>query len=143
MHIQLDDDQEPAPPKIALPLERLVFRNNSGQELLCISRTDDDYLSNTADMMFSHIAFGSLAVSALYTVVNLENGTIGLASKGDIAKESSDDFCTPPLKCISTMQTYYPPLNICEDPHCEEYVFMTLDAETRMCRWSHAVPICF
>lgn len=143
LYFQLEDDQEPAPPKVPLPLERLAFRNGSGQELLCVSRSDDDDQSNGADMIFSHIAFGSLAVAALYTTVNLENYTIGLAPKGNASLESTNEFCVKPVVCKSSMQRAFPPLNICEDPDCSEYMFMTLDDDTKMCRWNRAVPVAF
>mmetsp|Transcript_97418 Transcript_97418/g.275506 ORF Transcript_97418/g.275506 Transcript_97418/m.275506 type:complete len:539 (-) Transcript_97418:125-1741(-) len=142
LYFQLEDDQDPAPPKVALPLERLLFRNASNDELLCVARSDGVRVP-TADMMFSHIAFGSLVVSALYTVVNLQNATIGLAVKGDSAAESTDQYCTPPVSCISSMQTYYPPLNVCEDPDCGAYIFMVLDPETRMCKWLGTMPMLF
>lgn len=146
---QLQDDDDPAPKKVPLPLERLVFTNphrgsgSPGEELLCVARSDSDVSSQTADMMFSHIAFGSLVVSALYTVINLENATIGLSAKSDPPSESTSDFCAVPVTCTSTMQTYYPPRNICEDPDCGEYIFMILDKETKMCRWGSAVPAGF
>jgi len=92
--------------------------------------------------MYSHIALGSLAVSGLYTVVNLENHTIGLAPKGDLQSEVSDDLCIPSRTCTG-MQTYYPPQNLCEDPQCSSYMLMTLDEETKTCKWSSMVPVGF
>jgi len=57
--------------------------------------------------------------------------------------ESSDDFCIENITCISTMQMYFPPGNVCEDPPCSEYMFMVLDDETKICKWTTAVPVAF
>jgi len=131
-------------PTLALPLERLVFKNSTGHELLCIARADGDQWDKTADMTLSHIAFGSLAASALHTVVDLKANKIGFAPRTkDLAKEAKDDFCSADISCISPMQTYFPPLNICEDPQCSEYMLMVLDEETKMCVWSKPVPVAF
>jgi len=142
LFFQLEDAGEPEPPRLWIPLERLVFKNASGQELLCVSRDDSDPRRATADMMYSHIAFGSMAVSTLYTVVDLENHTVGLASKGDLAREASNSTCTPSRTCKGS-QTYYPPQNVCEDPLCSAYMLMSLDDEAKTCKWSRAVPFCF
>merc|ERR1712232_1372197 len=142
LYFQLEDDQAPMPPRIGMSLERLVFTNESGVELLCIARSDDDD-ALIADMIFSHIAFGSLAVAAMYTAVNLENHTVGLWPRGDLEEESTNAFCAQSAVCQSSMQTLFPPLNICEDPDCSNYMFMVLDDETRMCRWNRIVPMAF
>lgn len=147
LYFQLEDDQQPAPPRVHLPLERMVFTQTSSagqsQELLCLARADSDFRSQTADMMYSHIAFGSLVVAAMYTVVDLEAATVGFAAKGDVATESIESFCAERVTCVSSMQTYFPPMNVCEDPDCSQYSFMTLDQDTRMCRWSSVVPVAF
>mmetsp|Transcript_49885 Transcript_49885/g.77982 ORF Transcript_49885/g.77982 Transcript_49885/m.77982 type:complete len:516 (+) Transcript_49885:69-1616(+) len=144
LEFALDDAQQPAPPKLTLPLERLVFDDSAtGKELLCVSRADDEAVLRQADMLNAHIALGSLAVAAFYVVANLENSTVALASRGDVASESSADTCIDSIRCISPMQTYFPPSNICEDPRCSEYIFMTLDENTKMCVWSSAIPLCF
>uniref|UniRef100_A0A7S1R2D8 Peptidase A1 domain-containing protein n=1 Tax=Alexandrium catenella TaxID=2925 RepID=A0A7S1R2D8_ALECA len=146
MHFQLEDDRDAAPGiapprKLQMPLERLVFKNASGHELLCISR--DDGARAGADMLFSHISFGSLAVAALYTAVDLQTNRVGLAVKGNASTESTDRFCSARAICKSPMQTYYPPLNVCEDPVCSKYLFMTLDDETKTCIWYRSVPALF
>mmetsp|Transcript_13168 Transcript_13168/g.29019 ORF Transcript_13168/g.29019 Transcript_13168/m.29019 type:complete len:530 (+) Transcript_13168:71-1660(+) len=138
---QLEDDQEPGPPRLHLPLERLVFRSGE-EELLCLSRSDDDSLAGLADMTSSHISLGSMAVSAFYMAVSLANHSVGLAPRGQ-AGEASSAYCAAPVTCPSPMQTPYPPLNICEDPECSEYLFTTLDEVTKMCVWNSAVPISF
>lgn len=144
LFFHLEDVRYPAPPELALPLERLVFNDErSGQELLCVSRADDEAVEKQADMLFAHIAFGSLAVAAFYLVANLENNSMALASRGSTDLESSADMCIESVKCISPMQTYFPPMNLCEDPMCSHYFFMTLDETTKMCVWSSAVPLCF
>merc|ERR1712151_220519 len=94
--------------ELHLPLERLVFTNSLKEELLCVARFNFHTL-NELDMMNSHIAFGSLAVSAFYAAIDLKNKTIGLTPKGDPAAEGTDNFCTAPVTCKSPMQTYYPP----------------------------------
>jgi len=127
--------------KVEVPLERLVFRNASGKEFLCISR-DDDAPDGAADMLFTHISLGSLAVAAVYTVVDLEAHRVGLASRGNASVESTDRFCKPRQPC-KAMQTYYPPQNVCENPLCSRYLFMTLDADTKTCIWSRSVPALF
>jgi len=132
---------EPAP-WLHLPMERLVFLNASGDEQLCIAREDGDQRRGTADMLYSHIAFGSFAMSAFYAVIDLKRHTVGLASKGDPAKEASDVSCSAAPACIG-MQQFYPPLNVCEDPDCSEYMFMSLDEGMRVCRWMPAVPGAF
>eukprot|EP00928_Gymnodinium_smaydae_P008639 TRINITY_DN13141_c0_g1_i3.p1 TRINITY_DN13141_c0_g1~~TRINITY_DN13141_c0_g1_i3.p1 ORF type:complete len:580 (-),score=155.85 TRINITY_DN13141_c0_g1_i3:93-1832(-) len=139
----LADEQDPSPARLSLPLERLVFRGSDGAEYLCVARSDNDVLLNTADMMYSHIAFGSLVLAALYTAVDLENRTVGIATKGDPATEGTDGFCAARVSCVSSMQTYFPPLNMCEDPDCSEYMLMTLDESTRTCRWGPLVPFLF
>eukprot|EP00442_Polarella_glacialis_P056676 CAMPEP_0115108810 /NCGR_PEP_ID=MMETSP0227-20121206/38253_1 /TAXON_ID=89957 /ORGANISM="Polarella glacialis, Strain CCMP 1383" /LENGTH=148 /DNA_ID=CAMNT_0002507231 /DNA_START=110 /DNA_END=557 /DNA_ORIENTATION=+ len=118
-----------------MALERLVFRNGSDAELLCVARQDMDTEFVPADMMYSHIALGSMVMAALYTVV-------WFASRGDPLKESSEAFCAEPASCIA-MQTFYPPLNLCEDPDCSEYMFMILDRKTKTCRWGAAIPSIF
>lgn len=138
---QMEDMQQPRPAQLVLPLERLMF-NNGTQDLLCLARDDSLSSKYTADMTSSHIAIGSLAVAAFYTVVDLSNKTVGLAPRGDIS-EGSDDSCTQSVSCSSPMQTYYPPLNLCEDPPCSEYMFMRLDQESKMCVWSTLIPVCF
>mmetsp|Transcript_111553 Transcript_111553/g.221774 ORF Transcript_111553/g.221774 Transcript_111553/m.221774 type:complete len:255 (+) Transcript_111553:1-765(+) len=142
LHFALEDSQEPEPPRLHLALERLVFQNSSGAELLCVAR-GDNYQAAAADMTSSHIALGSLAIAGLYTVVNLENYTVGLASKGRLETDSTEEFCTHSVTCTSSMQTYFPPLNMCEDPHCSDYMFMMLDERTKKCKWTRTVPISF
>lgn len=142
MDFRLQDAQDPVPPLVRLPLERLVF-NNGTKDLLCVGRTDHEVDRHSANMMLEHIAIGSLAVSALYTVVNLKNDSVGLASRGNAELESSNDFCIENITCISTMQTYFPPSNVCEDPPCSEYMFMVLDEETKSCKWTTVVPVAF
>jgi len=132
-----------SPLKLHLPLERLVFRNATGDELLCVSRDDRHGHEVVADMMDSHIAFGSLAVSAFYFVVDLSNQSVGMASKANMEAEASEELCLPLVICESPMQTYYPPLNFCEDPACSEYMFMTLDKTTKTCKWTTMIPISF
>jgi len=143
LYFQLEDVQDPEPPKLHLPLERLVFKNGS-QELLCLARADDDSTRSDVDMRFANIGIGSLAVSALYTVVDLQSHSIGLAPRAaDPLAESSENGCAATVECSSPMQTYYPPSNECEDPECSEYLLMSLDEQTKMCTWSSAVPISF
>lgn len=143
LHFALEDVQDPEPPRLHLALERLVFRNGSGTELLCVARGDTYPQAPTADMTYAHIALGSLALAGLYTVVNLENSTVGLASKGRLEADSTEEFCVPSVSCPSPMQTYFPPLNMCEDPRCSEYMFMMLDERTKTCKWTRTVPISF
>merc|ERR1719161_536553 len=144
LYFSLQDDQDPMPPTLALPLERLVFKNSSGHELICIARADGDQWDKTADMTLSHIALGSLAASALYTVVDLKSNKIGFAPRTkDLSIEATTDYCSADISCISPMQSYFPPLNICEDPLCGEYMLMVLDEETKMCVWSKPVPAAF
>lgn len=138
----LQDQSEPSPPEVTLALERLVFRNESGVELVCLARQDTNSERVPADMMYSHIAFGSMVAAALYLVIDLENHTIGLASRGDAQAESSQEYCAVPETCIA-MQSYFPPLNVCEDPPCQRYLFMTLDDDTKMCVWRAPIPMLF
>lgn len=143
LNFQLQDLQEPEPESISFPLERLVFSNGT-EELLCLTRADVEPGTNSIELMDNHISFGSLAVSAFYMVVNMSNSSIGMASRGDARNESTQDFCAPPVTCLSPAQTYYAPANVCEDPPCSEYLFMTLDETTRTCQWTRAVPFaCF
>eukprot|EP00933_Yihiella_yeosuensis_P036679 TRINITY_DN30441_c0_g1_i1.p1 TRINITY_DN30441_c0_g1~~TRINITY_DN30441_c0_g1_i1.p1 ORF type:complete len:577 (+),score=74.77 TRINITY_DN30441_c0_g1_i1:52-1731(+) len=142
LSFQLQDSQEPEPPQINLPLERLVFKNGTGHELLCLARQDADTESIPPDMMYSHIAVGSMAVAALYTVIDLETHRVGLASRGDPATESSNAGCAQAATCVA-MQKYFPPLNLCENPQCGQYIFMALDEETKMCVWKPSVPVVF
>lgn len=146
LYFHLEDVQDPEPPQLVFPLERLVFNNGTdkvkGEELLCVARADGQAARTTADMMFAHIAMGSLAIAAFYTVVDLESGTVGLAPRGN-SSEGSDGMCAESVKCVSPMQTYYPPRNVCLDPPCSEYLFMRLDEKSKMCVWSGAVPVSF
>jgi len=142
LSFQLEDVSDTPAPKLHLPLERLVYRNGSGHELLCLARDDGDSRRAPADMMYWHIAFGSLAMSSFYAVVDLERHTIGLAPKGNVPKESSDATCASPPTCRG-MQEFYPPLNLCEDPDCSQYMFMSLDEGTKVCRWMSTVPAGF
>jgi len=143
LYFRLNDVQDPQPPWLYLPLERLVFKDGS-QEFLCVARSDDDRVRSSADMMFAHIAMGSLAVSAFYTVVDLQSRRIGLAPRAtDPNAESSDDGCATPVTCSSPMQTYFAPSNQCEDPDCSEYIGMRFDNDTKMCTWSKKIPISF
>jgi len=138
----LQDTQEPKPPKLSLALERLVFRNATGAELVCIARQDTLPEAVPTDMLYTHISLGSMAVAAMYTVVDLQNHSVGLASRGDPASESSEDGCAKPVTCLA-MQSYFPPLNLCEDPECSEYMLMTLDETTKTCVWKTSVPVVF
>ncbi|CAK9010015.1 unnamed protein product [Durusdinium trenchii] len=142
LSFQLEDSREPEPSSIHLALERLIFRNSSGQELLCVSRQDTNTEGTPADMMYSHIAFGSMVASALHIVVDLQNATMGLASKGDPAAESSQAGCAKQPTCVG-MQSFFPPLNLCEDPPCYRYLFMIVDQETKTCRWRSPIPLLF
>jgi len=139
---RLEDHTEPEPRTLRLPLERLVFRDGAGREQLCVARDDGMKENSAADMTKAHIAFGSLAATAFYMVFDLANHTVGLADKG-AEGASSDGSCAPRVACRSPMQTYFPPLNVCEDPSCSDYMFMTLDEDTRTCRWSSAAPVSF
>lgn len=137
----LQDSRTPPPPRLQLPLERLVFRNSTGHEQLCVARQDYDAEGLIVDMMYSHIALGSMVASALYTVIDLHNSSIGLASKGNPATESTEAYCSTRAVCVSDMQQYFPPLNVCQDPDCSSLVFMVLDETTKTCRWNRAVPV--
>jgi len=121
-------------PHIHLPLERLVI-NQGGAEQLCISRADDEQF-NLADMVTSYIGLGSLVVSALNVAIDLPGRRIGLANKAFAAVESTDSHCTPNVECSSSMQVYYPPSNVCLDPDCSKYMFMTLDDDAKVCIWN-------
>lgn len=143
LKFSLEDAQDPSPELITLSLERLVFNSDSGEELLCVARAGRDGWMNSADMMANTITLGSLTASAMIVAMSLENDTIGLASLGDPAAEGTDQYCTAPVSCPSPMQTFYPPLNICKDPACSEYMLTTLDEETKTCVWQRAVPIGF
>jgi len=146
LYFQLEDTQATENPTLVLPLDRLIFNNGTnkvkGQDLLCVSRADSEAPYGTADMMFAHVAIGSLALAAFYVVANLDNKTLGLASRGS-SSEGSNGLCIKSKTCVSPMQTYFPPGNICEDPLCSEYMFMRLDDNTKMCVWSGAVPVSF
>merc|ERR1712079_268127 len=120
-----------------------VFTDANSKELLCVARDDRDTSSESVDMMDSHIAFGSLAIAAFHTVVDLQRSRVGLASKTNAARESTSRHCAQPLQCTSSMQTYYPPLNLCEDPQCSDYFFLSLDDRTKMCTWTGAAPVGF
>lgn len=139
----LEDLQDPLPPRITIPLERLVFREN-GTEYLCVARADPGAGESVyaADMMSSFISFGSLAVAATYATIDLESYRVGFAGRGS-PEESSNAYCAANVTCASPMQTYFPPKNLCEDPHCQEYMFMTLDPNTKACVWAGAVPFGF
>lgn len=139
---RLQDTAEPEPPKLSLALERLVFRNATGDELVCIARQDKITEAVPADMMYTHISLGSMAVAAMYTVVDLQNNSIGLATRGDPTSESSEEGCAKPVTCLA-MQSFFPPLNLCEDPRCSEYMLMTLDETTKTCVWKTSVPVVF
>lgn len=129
-------------PSIPLPLERLVFDAEGGLgELLCIARSDFDSPETSLDMMYSHIGFGSLAVSAVYTEVDLINNRTGLRARSNAGAESTDSFCAEKLVCISPMQKYNEATNRCLDPDCTKYMFMYLDHETKMCVWSVMAPL--
>lgn len=142
LSFQLEDSREPMPRSIDLALERLVFRNSSGHALLCVARLDTNDESTPVNMMYSHIAFGSMVASALNIVVDMQNSTMGLSSKGDPKSESSEAGCAKPPTCIG-MESFFPPLNICEDPPCHNYLFMTVDQETKTCRWRAPIPMFF
>lgn len=138
-----DYDGVAEPSFVDIPLERLVVLDESGtDEMLCVARSDDDAVV-LVDMMFSHIGFGSLAVAAVYTVIDVStpHQRIGLISRGNVSAESTNAFCTPPVVCVSPMQTFYPPTNQCIDPECSDYMFMSLDPETKMCVWNRMAPI--
>jgi hypothetical protein len=132
--------------ELVIPLERLVFSDGSGEEFLCVARANGTEASpqsatNQSPMTLSPITFGSMVIAALYTVVDESRG-IGLKSVGSLS-EGTDEYCAAKTSCISSMQTYFPPLNLCEDPQCSEYLLMTLDNETKMCTWTKVVPFCF
>merc|ERR1712151_65850 len=108
-----------------------VFKDSSGTELLCVARDDSIPQDLGPNMMSFHITFGSLALSAFYAVFDLENHTVGFANRGDLdAGSQANQSCTPSITCTSSMQTYFPPLNLCEDPRCADYMFTTLDEST-------------
>jgi len=117
-----------------LPLERLVFEEKN-EELLCIARADDEKF-HLADMPSAYIGLGALAVRALQVAIDLPGRRIGLANKGDVFAESTNLYCTPSINCSSAMQVYYPPSNVCLDPDCSKYMFMTLDNYTKTCIWN-------
>lgn len=139
----LEDLQDPLPPRISIPLERLVFTSND-TEYLCIARSDPAGGDSiyAADMMSSFISFGSMAVAAVYATIDLESYRVGFAPRGS-PEDSSEAHCAANVTCVSPMQTYFPPKNLCEDPHCQEYMFMTLDQTTKTCVWAGAVPLGF
>jgi len=144
LSFQLEDSREPMPGSVELALERLVFRNSSGHELLCVARQDTNEDTTPANMMYSyaHIAFGSMVASALNIAVDLQNGTMGFSAKGDPKGESSEAGCARAPTCVG-MQSFFPPMNVCEDPPCHNYLFMTVDQETKTCRWRSPMPMFF
>merc|ERR1711862_781620 len=68
---------------------------------------------------------------------------VGLWPRGNLTDESTDAFCAATAVCQSEMQTPFPPLILCENPDCSEYMFMVLDDDTKMCRWNRVVPVSF
>lgn len=144
LSFQLEDSREPMPSSIDLALERLVFRNSSGHELLCVARQDNNDITTPANMMYSyaHIAFGSMVASALNIAVDMKNGSMGISPRGNPKAESSEVGCAKSPTCVG-MQSFFPPMNVCEDPPCHNYLFMTVDQETKTCRWRSPIPMFF
>lgn len=135
MSFQLEDNGGATPPRVLrLPLERLVFDDGHGGELLCVSRGDTEGHVGP-DMMYSHIGFGSLVVSALPTALLSNQHRVGFIERGNASVESTDAFCSAPTTCLSPMQTYHAPTNTCKDPDCSKYAMMQLDPKTKMCVW--------
>merc|ERR1712100_471073 len=91
--------------------------------------------------MYSHIGFGSLAVSAMYTEIDLVKNRTGFRARSNVKLEATDAFCAEKLECQSPMQQYDEALNECSDPECHKYMFMSLDPETKMCVWNILAPI--
>lgn len=152
--------------RIELPLEQLVIKDGDGDALyLCVARADDSQTDHnitavcpdsdgsyqfqsrppSADMMAQHISFGSLVVSALYTVIDLENNRIGLASKYPKSADMSVNITCPASTryLCGAQQTYFPPLNKCLDPECHRYMFLALDPDTHTCVWASGVGLGF
>lgn len=133
--------------ELVIPLERLVYSDASGEEFVCVARANETDMSQSqsattqSPMTLSPITFGSMVIAALYTVVDESRG-IGMKSVGSLS-EVTDAYCATKTSCISSMQTYFPPLNMCEDPQCSEYLLMTLNDTTKMCTWTKVVPFCF
>jgi len=149
LEFKLEDDQDPAPRVLRLPLDRLVFHHSSGSELLCVARSDSQTVEGSGmevfpDMLYAHVTFGSMVLSSFYTVINLQDNTIGLAPRGNASKESSLETCATSVQhTCSVEQTFYPPQNVCKDPNCSEYMFMTLDEKSRICIWTSTAPVLF
>jgi len=132
---QLEDVGDAQPPILHLPLERLVFRNGTGHELLCLARGDRFGGAYPPRMLDAHIAFGSLAMAAFNITVDLESGRVGMASKASALAEASDMTCIAAPRCRG-MQEFYPPLNRCLDPDCSMYYLTRLDPDSKVCRWT-------
>jgi len=109
--------------------------------MLCVARSDYDTPDTRLDMMYSHIGFGSLAVSAVYTEVDLINNRTGLRARSNASVESTNAFCAEKAVCISPMQEYNEATNRCLDPDCSKYMFMYLDQNIKMCVWSVLAPV--
>eukprot|EP00397_Hematodinium_sp_SG-2012_P035016 GEMP01037613.1.p1 GENE.GEMP01037613.1~~GEMP01037613.1.p1 ORF type:complete len:565 (+),score=115.89 GEMP01037613.1:117-1811(+) len=144
-------------PRIELQLEQLVIK--SGDKLfLCVARAEDSQVDNpiaaqcpdsdgtyqfqsippSADMTEQQIGFGSLVVSALYTVIDLKRGRVGFAVKypKSVKTQNANTTCPESTRYLCGLQqTYYPPLNKCLDPVCEHYIFLTLNPDAHTCVW--------
>ena len=86
------------------------------------------------DLYSRKIVFGSLAVTALRTLVafNLTSARVGLIHDPGIVPRIKGPACIDPDICVGG-QTYFAPLNMCEDPSCDAYFLRALDRETMTC----------
>lgn len=72
-----------------------------------------------------------MALKSFYVALNSTSGRVGLAPIQPNTKKN--DNCKMVERCLKG-QTYYRPSNVCLEPNCEAYYFMTLNEDKHECR---------
>ncbi|CEP00691.1 unnamed protein product (mitochondrion) [Plasmodiophora brassicae] len=124
---------------IYLPIQNLLLPSSGGRRRICMFR-DIDAFSSTA-VQLRPISFGALAMTALFASFDMSSAQrVGLANQPGINGTGANDNCKAPAPCIG-QQTYWAPLNACQDPDCSNYLVMGLDPATRQCTFDQAAAI--
>lgn len=150
-------------PPVAIPVSSLIVGSGVDATYCILSTSPHTAARGIAslDTSRSRVVFGTLVVSALYTVIDMEEDRLGWVSCPQLCDpavsdthvlpmwgagrfapkpallyegttEGTRELCQAQVTCVGG-QIYYAPKNMCIDPDCDAYFFQDMDPATHTC----------
>jgi len=138
LDVQLDAPSSTITSRLCIRRQVSAFEKDIKPKLLTDPRWDTHWYMNSPPVLL-----GSMALKSLYTVVDVKSSKVGFSNKRPAAAPTSHAGCKPRASCIGS-QKYWAAGNLCEDPVCSSYLFMSLDDQRKecRCRGTFIVTIC-